>query len=145
MADSFTLDIQRFADQFEGGAEEAIRGTSISLFSAIIKSSPVDEGRFRSNWFASGASIDTGTTENVVPESQSISTMIDKINGLQDWSTFTLTNNLPYSEVIEFGGFRDGPNTVGGFSRQAPTGVLRVNVTRFNALLEQEARRSLPR
>lgn len=141
----FTLDVRRFASQFDGGAEEAIRGTAISLFSSIIRSSPVDEGRFRGNWFASGEQIDRSTISAVRPENQAISTMIQKINGLQDWSDFTLTNNLPYSEVIEFGGYREGPNTVGGFSRQAPSGVLRVNVSRFNDLIEREARRTLPR
>jgi len=146
MAGSFTLDIKKFADQFEGGAEEAMRGVSIKLFSAIIKSSPVDEGRFRANWFPSGATPAKDVTTNVDKTgSNAISNMTTSVQGQADWSAFSLTNNLPYSEVIEFGGYNDGPNTTGGFSKQAPAGVLRVNVLRFNQLLDAEAKKSLPK
>ena len=65
--------------------------------------------------------------------------------GIKDWSTFTATNNMPQSEVIEFGGYNDGPKTVGGYSKQAPQGVLRVNIMRFNKLLDDEAKRVLPK
>ena len=52
-----------------------------------------------------------------------------------------MANNLPYAHVIEYGGYPgDGPNTVGGFSKQAPAGVVRVNVARFEAILEEQAR-----
>lgn len=146
MASSFTLDVKKFADQFEGGAEQAIRGTAIKLWSAVIKSSPVDEGRFRGNWFASGASPATKTTTNTDKTGdKAISAASQNVHSQKDWSAFTLTNNLPYSEVIEFGGYPDGPNTTGGFSKQAPAGVLRVNVLRFNQLLEAEARKTLPK
>ena len=146
MANSFTLDVKKFADQFDEGAEAAIRGTSIKLFSAIVESSPVDEGRFRGNWFATGVTPSSKVTENRDPKGdKTISAIVDKINGLKEWDFFTVTNNLPYSEVIEFGGYPDGPNTIGGFSKQAPAGVLRVNVLRFNSLLEAEARKTLPK
>jgi hypothetical protein len=56
------------------------------------------------------------------------------------WYEFTLANNLPYANVIEYGGYQgDGPNTVGGFSKQAPQGVVRVNVLRFQQLIDEEA------
>ena len=82
-------------------------------------------------------------------------TGIQQIEGLPE--EFSLTNNLPYSEVIEFGEY---PNPVkkgtkisktgvkhavfevrskGGFSKLAPQGVVRVNALRFTALLKQAA------
>jgi hypothetical protein len=143
---SFTLDVKKFADSFIDGAEEATRGTTIKLFSAIINSSPVDEGRFRANWFATGKQPSEKVTFSTDKNgSSTISKLTSKVEGIADWSTFTLTNNLPYSEVIEFGGYNDGPNTVNGFSKQAPAGVVRVNIMRFNSLLEAEARKNLPK
>jgi hypothetical protein len=44
-----------------------------------------------------------------------------------------LSNNLPYIEKLEYGGYPDGPNTIGGFSKQAPAGMVRVNMARITA------------
>ena len=144
---SFSLDVSSFAEQFEDGAEKAVRGTTIELWSSIIKSSPVDEGRFRGNWFPTGQKPSEKVDLNNFDKSGSKSSAraTQHVSSLKDWSTFTLTNNLPYSEIIEFGGYGDGDKTVNGFSKQAPQGVVRVNVARFNTLLEQQARKSLPK
>ena len=57
------------------------------------------------------------------------------------YDQFTLSNNLPYAWKLEYGGYPgDGPNTVGGYSKQAPSGCVRVNVARFDAILEEMAR-----
>lgn len=138
---SFALDVKAFCDKAKKNPEIVMRQVSIKLFSAIIKASPVDTGRFRMNWQASGSAPASGTT---VATDQSggkaISAVAEYVLKSPDWSEFTLANNLPYANVIEYGGYPgDGPNTVGGFSKQAPQGVVRVNITRFNALLEQEA------
>lgn len=147
MADDFALEVGKFADEFIDGAEQAIRGTTIKLWSAIIKSSPVDTGRFRSNWFATGkqpsVKVNVSTTDK--EGNRAIKDATNVVLGLQDWSVFHLTNNLPYSEVIEFGLYGDGPKTTGGFSKQSPQGVVRVNISRFNKLLDEEAKRSLPK
>ena len=143
---SFTLDVKKFADNFIDGAEDAVRGTTIKLFSAIVDSSPVDEGRFRANWFPTGKQPSTKVTFNTDKSGSKAKDDIEsKIESIIDWSTFTLTNNLPYAEKIEFGGYNDGPKTTGGFSKQAPTGVVRMNIKRFNAILEVEAKKDLPK
>ena len=138
---SFALDVEAFCDKAKKNPETVMRSVTLKLFSAIIKASPVDTGRFRMNWQASGSAPASGTT---VATDQSggkaISAVAEYVLKAPDWSEFTLANNLPYANVIEYGGYPgDGPNTVGGFSKQAPQGVVRVNITRFNTLLEQEA------
>ena len=40
----------------------------------------------------------------------------------------TLTNNLPYAQRLEY-----------GWSQQAPQGFVRVNVSRFQQLINEEA------
>ena len=138
---SFALDVSAFAAKAKKNPEIVIRQVSIKLFSAIILGSPVDTGRFRMNWQAAGRSPETGTVTGVDKTgTTSINKMASVIVGLKDWYEFTLANNLPYANVIEYGGYPgDGPNTTGGYSKQAPQGVVRVNVKRFNTLLAEEA------
>lgn len=143
---SFSSDIDNFAIDFIEGSEESIRATAISVFGDIIKSTPVDEGRLRANWFASGLSpSERITTSRDQSGSVALSNVTRVIMQLQNWSEFNLTNNLPYAPIAEYGGYGDGPNTIGGYSKQAPGGMVRTNIARASAILEREARRRLPR
>jgi len=64
---------------------------------------------------------------------------------LKDWSTFTLTNNLPYILPLEYGLYGSGPKTVMGFSSQAVGGMARISIAKTNILLEKEAKKRLPK
>lgn len=126
----FTLDIERFIKKAKRNAEEVMRKTTIKLFSAVIMASPVDTGRFRANWMTSGANPATGTTESTDPTAaRTVGAMESYISLASDWDAFSLANNLPYAERLEYD----------GWSSQAPAGMVRVNVRRFNYLLEREA------
>ena len=133
---NFALDVKKFAESFEDGAEQAIRGTSIKLFSAIIQSSPVDTGRFRGNWFTTGQQPSVKVNYSITDKdgSKSKKEVVNVVSKLKDYSTFTMTNNLPYAQRLEM-----------GYSEQSPVGMVRVNVLRFNSLLEVEARKELPK
>jgi hypothetical protein len=139
---SFDDQVKAFAKKANMSVEKTIKGTSIKLFSAVIKSSPVDTGRFRANWTAAGVQPST-VTSNMTDKSGSAATgaMVNYINSAKGQTVFTLANNLPYAYKLEYGGYPgDGPNTVGGFSKQAPAGMVRVNVARFQAILDEQAR-----
>lgn len=141
MASSFDNQVAQFVKNSRLGLDRAVRGTSISLFRSVIKSSPVDTGRFRANWMTSGAQEASDTTEATDKSgAQTIAEMTAFVTGAVDPSEFTLANNLPYAEVLEFGGYPgDGPETVGGYSKQAPQGMVRVNAARFGRIVEEEA------
>ena len=138
---SFSLDVSKFAEKAKMSTSKAVRKTAIGLYSAIITESPVDTGRFRANWMVSGRQPDTTTTFELDKSgSKTIDKMTNFILSASDYGMFTLSNNLPYAHVIEYGGYPgDGPNTVGGFSIQAPQGVVRVNIARFEQLLNEAA------
>ena len=122
--------------------ERQIRGAAIACFGKIITSSPVDTGRFRSNWFCSGSEGSDETTNSVSSSGSVVEKMTSKVVSIKDWTMFILTNNLPYAEVIEFGGFPDPVEkgswnkakqayevlSSGGYSKQAPSGVVRVAI-----------------
>lgn len=126
---SFALDVSKFVEKAKKNPEKVMRQVSIKLFSAIIKASPVDTGRFRMNWMASGSSPASGTSRGTDPSgANAIGAMVSTVSGLPDWSEFTMTNNLPYAQRLEY-----------GWSQQAPAGVVRTNVSRFQQLINEEA------
>lgn len=126
---SFALDVSKFVEKAKKNPEKVMRQVSIKLFSAIIKASPVDTGRFRMNWMASGGIPSSGTTDAT---DKSGNIVIGNATGFvlkaADWREFTLTNNLPYAQRLEY-----------GWSQQAPQGFVRVNVSRFQQLINEEA------
>ncbi len=125
----FTLDIQAFVAKAKKNPETVMRSVSLKLFSAIIKASPVDTGRFRGNWQTTGVTPATGLIAGVDPTgNKAVNSAATFITNAPGWDTFTLTNNLPYAERLEY-----------GLSKQAPTGVVRVNVIRFQQLINEEA------
>ena len=152
----FALDVSKWVAKAKMAPERVVRSVTIKLWSAVIKGSPIDTGRFRNNWFASGATPSSETTTaNAKTGDAAINRAKQVVVGIADWTNMTLTNNLPYAEVIEFGGYKGmfgyshafvGPtkaaestNTINGFSKQAPQGCVRVNVARFQQLINEEA------
>jgi hypothetical protein len=89
-------------------SEDLDRFLSLVLKSTIIKFqedlgstkvSPVDEGRLRSNWFAS-----VGTNESVTDSRNQ--PQLDATRLPLDWKKkYHLVNNLPYAERLAFGSY----------------------------------------
>ena len=108
--------------------------------SEIIKETPVDKGRVRNSWFLTkgqpfglpgGRSADKSGGGSVA----SLNSMPDKVLN----SKIYFANNMPYIEVLEFGGYPNpssGDKTTGGYSKQltpfnTPKGWVRSNVIRM--------------
>lgn len=127
---SFALDVSKFVEKAKKNPEKVMRQVSIKLFSAIIKASPVDTGRFRMNWMASGGTPASGTTDATDKSGNTaIGNATSFVLKAADWHEFTLTNNLPYAQRLEYG----------HWSKQAPQGMVRINVSRFQQLINEEA------
>lgn len=126
---SFALDVSKFVEKAKKNPEKVMRQVSIKLFSAIIKASPVDTGRFRMNWMASGGTPTSGVTD-ATDKSGNTATgnATSFVLKAADWREFTLTNNLPYAQRLEY-----------GWSQQAPQGMVRTNISRFQQLINEEA------
>ncbi|HBC7939267.1 TPA: HK97 gp10 family phage protein [Escherichia coli] len=126
---SFALDVSKFVEKAKKNPEKVMRQVSIKLFSAIIKASPVDTGRFRMNWMASGGTPASGTTDATDKSGNTATGNVTNfVLKAADWKEFTLTNNLPYAQRLEY-----------GWSQQAPQGMVRTNVSRFQQLINEEA------
>jgi len=146
---SFSDEVNDFVVKVDQENEQIIKGTVIALYGDIIKASPVDTGRFRANWFLSNYDPSGRVTENTDKGGEATTQKMQTgVLSAIDFSVFTLTNNLPYSEVIEFGKYSTGnirettsKVTFSGFSKQAPKGVVRANTVRFESLLEKQAKK----
>lgn len=140
----FSNQIKQFNIDFSNLSDEVFRITVIKFFGQIVQASPVDTGRFRANWFVTTSRPSTRLEPDSEKSENQVTQRIErKVNGSVDQRVFWLTNNLPYSEVIEFGGYGDGPKTRGGFSRQAPKGVVRITAKRFSRIFNENASRLL--
>jgi len=88
-------------------------------------------GSLRGNWNASVNSPDR--SRNSAPDKSGNAT-IDKagkvVAGFKSGQTLYLTNTLPYSERVEM-----------GWSTQAPSGMVRLNVLKFQAALNRAVKR----
>ena len=107
-------------DEITEESNDAIRRIFVKTQNRIIEASPVDTGEFRNRW------IPIAFGQNIFGK------------------TYELINTAPYANVIEYGGFTqetevDTPEgkkmvkqetemTINGFSKQAPQGVVRINL-----------------
>lgn len=138
---TFDEQIKAFQRKALDNIDKTMRGVSQRLFKAIIFDSPIDTGRFRGNWQASGATPKLGQLDLFDKSgNKTVADMTQYIKTAASAEQFTLANNLPYAAKLEFGGYGNGPKTVGGFSEQAPQGMVRVNVATFQRLLDEAAR-----
>lgn len=146
---SFSDSIRRFSVRKKAEHDAVVRKVVFDLSYRVLKSSPVDTGRFRANWQYGygvqpmGELNTTDLSQGGSATHQNIVGQITKGKGIH-----YLVNNLPYAEVIEYGRFPNppekgtyvkggqtkygitGPGYVqrseGGFSKQAPAGVARL-------------------
>ena len=128
---SFSKDLDKITLNLAGYAENMVRATLFNLSYRIIKESPVDTGRFRGNW---QASVNTPKVTQLKRKDRTGTSTITAVNNVLGkfsmGQTFYLTNNLPYARRLEY-----------GYSKQAPSGMLRINVMRVQSELEKARKR----
>jgi len=107
---------------------DLLRAQYIQTFSEVIIGTPVDTGRVRANWFLSQDTPSNKTTQSTSPSNEA-----NKIPRQVLGKKTFLSNNLPYINVLEFGGFpkKSTDKTSGGFSRLAPKGWVRKALKRM--------------
>lgn len=127
---SFALQLAQFAEQAKEAVDASLREIVIELGNSLIRMSPVDTGRFRGNW---QFSIDAPATGTLDAAGQSAAEVSARIQGdaiyFKAGETAFLINNLPYAIPLEY-----------GHSDQAPEGMVRVTLARFQRIVEEAIR-----
>lgn len=135
MAGQFELALSQFAKKAGENADQAVRRVVLDVGRRIIERSPVDSGRFRSNWFFS-----TGTPSSRVTEN----TRSAEINGMGDMSAhkaggvFYISNNLPYAYILEIRGATKARNALGEIA--GPNAIVGLTVLDFQSIVDKAAR-----
>jgi hypothetical protein len=137
----WSLDLSKYAEKQKVEIKEVRRAFAFALYSSIVEKTPVDTGRARGNWNISVGSPDESTSNSTGAKFSSPKSLPEP-NG--DESIF-ITNNLPYITKLEYGGYpdppkKDGGKTAGGFSKQAPNGMVGVTLANSANIFDAAAR-----
>lgn len=124
---SFSLEVKMWCQQAAEGLNEARAAALLDIGTSIINDTPVKTGLAKGNW---QSSVNEPKTErlSIRPASDAIAELVAVLAQLKDDETFIMRNNLPYATPLEF-----------GHSQQAPAGMVRANVKRWNAAVERAA------
>lgn len=124
---TFSVPIHALAEKMQLDVETIARKVTLDVFSAVVKRSPVDTGRFKGNWNASYGAPNY-TVSQRIDKTPLLSTgkniqrdaLALPVGGI----TF-LSNGLPYAKRLE-----------DGWSKQAPGGMVKLAQVEFSRFVD---------
>jgi hypothetical protein len=123
---SFASDIAKFAQKTGQKLDRAIVSACYQISEAIVMGTPVDTGRARGNWIPT-VNNPAGSVLDVTDKAGTMAlSKIGAVTLTAPGNIYYLVNNLPYINRLEY-----------GWSKQAPIGMVRVNVENFQAALRK--------
>ena len=123
---SFGDQLRAFERKTIDKMERAARKIVLDAFSEVIMMSPVDTGRFRGNWQTAIGSVPSGTIEVLDPDGNIVIAKVAGVTaGMEIGDVVYMANNLPYAQRLE-----------DGWSQQAPAGMVRLTVQRFQPIAD---------
>jgi hypothetical protein len=151
---SFSLQVAKWAEKTKGDIDQNCRRITLKLFTQIITDTPVDTGRARGNWMTTVEAPAKGVVDRLDPDGTAAIAEVSANMGGAGKITY-LTNNLPYIAKLEFGGYPDPVKrgswikrsrhsgeghyeilSIGGYSKQSPAGMVRINLARFQEIVQ---------
>lgn len=134
MAQTFALAVDRFVERAKAAPDTVVRKVALGLHRDIVMGTPVDTGRARASWGV-GLNRYEGMDVTVTDRhgAQTILRGAARLNSYQPGDSVWIGSRLPYIERLEY-----------GHSNQAPRGMVRLALTRWNDHLAS-AIRSLPK
>ncbi len=127
---SFALSLAEFAEQAKEAIDSSLREIVIEVGASVIRMSPVDTGRFRGNWQFSIGAPEQGQLDRL--DKNGSAATAELANGAIQFKagdTAYIVNNLPYAIPLEY-----------GHSDQAPAGVVRITLERFQQIVLEAIR-----
>jgi hypothetical protein len=127
---SFALELARFAKQATEAIDASLREIIFEVAGSLIRMSPVDSGRFRGNWQFSLMTPDSSISLDVDPTgAETLGRIVAAAGAFTAGQVAYITNSLPYAIPLEF-----------GHSTQAPSGMVRVTLARFQEIVNEAIR-----
>lgn len=114
---------------------ETAREVMKRLSYKVIDRTPIDTGLLVNNWVPTKGKASTRLIKTTDKTRKKAKAKVRKVvSELKPGQNYYLTNNQPYSLIIEMGR-NEGPPAQG--SRQAPYGMLRLTVAEFQSIINQ--------
>jgi hypothetical protein len=123
----FEQALKQFAEKTDKSFTDVLRASLLIMGKNIVYSSPVDTGRFRGNWQHGTLTPPSGYNSTFDPSGGgAISKLNSAVASIHAGSVEFFVNNLPYAIPLEY-----------GHSKQAPEGMVRIEVARFQAAIKK--------
>lgn len=116
--DVFRANFAKVLKKAGGKWPQLIRKVSIDMGRKMVQGSPVDTGRFKSNWMYGNGGINMFT--GAEPGSDPMAAIEAGINAWTPGTVIYITNSMPYARRLEY-----------GWSQQFPQGMVRLTVQDF--------------
>jgi hypothetical protein len=127
---SFSQDVARFVADTGRDMRSVVRKSAFGVMAEVLAKSPVDTGRFRGNWQPAIGAAPAGALEAVDPSGAATIAKIEAVTtAMEPGDVAYLANNLPY-----------GPRLEEGWSKQAPQGMVRISVQRWQPIVDEAVR-----
>src|SRR5690606_39236304 len=141
MAESFALQLQKFAEKAKANTDVVVQKITLDVARSVIEKSPVGNpdlwkgsappgyvgGRFRANWMFGVGKIDPTTSEEIDKTGRMTYTRLAaEIAATGAGGVTYISNSLPYAIPLEY-----------GHSNQSPAGMVRVTVAEFQQYITE--------
>ena len=143
----FAIDVQKFNTKARNDFDKVRRRVFLEIGRRVIFKTPVDKGGARGGW---QMTTDGPATTNVDRKgAEALTELTSKVIAAGRLDVMFLTNLMPYIRKLEFGGYPNPPKssalspdfgsgkTIGGFSTQAPEGMVRVTLAEFAGIVKE--------
>lgn len=155
--------LERYNKQNIKSANLVMRETVKNMFGSIIEDTPVGDfdpehaGTLKGGWQITVGSPASGRTGRKQQLRSRNSLRIPNLVSRNGAKRVFLTNNEEYINVVEYGGYKKNPKlgtfdrrtgrfvirSKGGFSKQAPKGMVRLNMNKSAKFLQEAANKTL--
>jgi Bacteriophage HK97-gp10, putative tail-component len=136
----FSIPFAKLAEKMKSDLDTVVRKSTLQVFDAVVKKTPVSTGRARANWNVSKGAVDTSTTEST--DASRAAAQVAKAGEIPSGGVVYLANSLPYARTLEYGGYPNPPKggkgkTIGGYSKQAPAGMVRLSAQEWTEYVQR--------
>ena len=155
--------LERFDQKNISSADKVMRETVKNMFGSIIEDTPVGDfdpkhgGTLKGAWQLTVGSPASGRINRLMPTRTRRNLRVPRIVTKTGTNRVFLTNNEAYINVVEYGGYTKSPKrgtldkrtgryqirSKGGYSKQAPKGMVRRNMNKARRFLEEAANKTL--
>lgn len=122
------MEVRLWSKQALEDVLKAREAALLDIGSSIIAETPIDTGLCRGNW---QSSLGTPKEDELPlrPSVGAVAELADTVASMKGDETFVMRNNLVYATALEF-----------GHSKQAPAGMVRKNVERWQSAVDKAAK-----